>query len=347
MQVPSGYGLHPQNYNAPSGQYSQGPGKITSLPLDSQCGDYYPGPYTVPTQNVVTPVTANQQPGVQQIYGRGPPAPHTVGSTPGYFQGGVSSASHLHTSASQPYSSLVNHYSSSAMYSANSSVVSQGFPSTCGHYAVSTLSNAAYPSVSYSSLPAGDPYGQQIFTSQNASTIGPVRENSFSGQNTALSHPSPLPPPPSQQYHQQLSLSGYSTPSWSASGLPSTQDNLIRNHTGSLATANNNSNTGRSNEKFTKAWLNISAFPVRFSFAWKLKMILSKRKIGNQLIFVINMLYLLWYFQYLPGPFPCSQLATRPSASNSLVPCHDWDLSQCLLITFYASAIVVFNVSSV
>ncbi|XP_045655133.1 protein transport protein Sec24B isoform X5 [Ursus americanus] len=240
MQVPSGYGLHPQNYIAPSGHYPQGPGKMTSLPLDSQCGDYYSGLYTVPTQNVVTPNTASQQPGAQHMYGRAPPAPHIVGSAPGSFQGAASSTSHLHTSASQLYSPFVNHYSSPAMYSANSSVASQGFPSTCGHYAMSTVSNAAYPSVSYPSLPAGDPYGQQMFTSQNAPTVRPVRDNSFSGHSTALSHPSPLPPPPSHQYHQQQSLSGCSTLSWSASGLSSTQDNLIRNHTGSLATANSN-----------------------------------------------------------------------------------------------------------
>ncbi|XP_070289716.1 protein transport protein Sec24B isoform X4 [Myotis yumanensis] len=240
MQIPSGYGVYPQNYSAPSGHCFQGPGKMTSLPLDDQRGDYYSGLYTVPTQNVVTPKTTNQQPGAQQIYGRAPPAPHNVGSTPEYFQGAASSASHLYTSASQPYSSLVNHYSGPAMYSANSSAVSQGFPSTCGHYAVSTVSNAVYPSVSYPSLPAGEPYGQQMFTSQNASTVRPVRDNSFSSQNTALSHPSPLPPPPSQQYHQQQSLSGYSTPSWSVSGPPSTQDNLVRNHTGSLTPANNN-----------------------------------------------------------------------------------------------------------
>uniref|UniRef100_A0A2K6F544 SEC24 homolog B, COPII coat complex component n=1 Tax=Propithecus coquereli TaxID=379532 RepID=A0A2K6F544_PROCO len=239
MQVPSGYGLHHQNYIAPSGHYSQGPGKMTSLPLDTQHDDYYSGLYTVPAQNVVTPSTAHQQPGAQQMYGRGPPAPHIVGSTPGSFQGAVSSASHLHTSASQPHSSFVNHYNSPAMYSANSSVASQGFPSTCGHYAMSTVSNAAYPSISYPSLPAGDPYGQ-MFTSQNAPTVRPVTDNSFSGQNTAISHPSPLPPPPSQQHHQQQSLSGYNTLSWSAAGLPSTQDNLVRNHTGSLATANNN-----------------------------------------------------------------------------------------------------------
>ncbi|XP_066240896.1 protein transport protein Sec24B isoform X2 [Saccopteryx leptura] len=239
MQVSSGYGLYPQNCSVPSGHYSQGPGKMTSLPLDGQCDSYYSGLYTVPTQNLVTPKTTNQQPGAQQIYGRGPPAPNIVGSAPEYFQGATSSASHVHTSASQPYSSFVNHYNSPAMYSANSSV-SQGFPSTCGHYAVSTVSNAAYPSVSYPSLPAGDPYGQQIFTSQNASTVRPNRDNSFFGQDTALSRPSPLPPPPSQQYHQQQSLSGYSTLSWSASGLPSTEDNLIRNHASSLTTANNN-----------------------------------------------------------------------------------------------------------
>ncbi|XP_006727256.1 protein transport protein Sec24B isoform X3 [Leptonychotes weddellii] len=239
MQVPSGYGVHPQNYIPPSGHYPQGPGKMTSLPLDSQC-DYYSGLYTVPTQNVVTPNTANQQPGAQHMYGRGPPAPHIVGSTPGSFQGAASSTSHLHTSASQPYSPFVNHYSSPAMYSANSSVASQGFPSTCGHYAMSTVSNAAYPSVSYPSLPAGDPYGQQVFTSQNAPTVRPVRDNSFSGHSTAIGHPSPLPPPPSHQYHQQQSLSGCSTLSWSTSGLPSTQDNLVRNHTGTLATASSN-----------------------------------------------------------------------------------------------------------
>ena len=261
MQVPSGYGLHPQSYIAPSGHYSQGPGKMTSLPLDSQCDDYYSGLYRVPTQNVVTPNTASQQPGAQQMYGSVPPAPHVVGSTLGSFQGAGSSASHLHTSASQPYSSFVNRYNSPAMYSANSSVAAQGFPSTCGHYALSTVSNAAYPSVSYPSLPAGDPYGQQMFTSQNAPTVRPVRDNSFSGPSTAISHPSPLPPPPSQQYHQQQSLSGYSTFAWSASGLPSTQDNLIQNHT-SLATANNPTNPGRLNEKFTKAWLKISAFPI-------------------------------------------------------------------------------------
>ncbi|XP_066135903.1 protein transport protein Sec24B isoform X2 [Saccopteryx bilineata] len=239
MQVSSGYGLYPQNCSVPSGHYSQGPGKMTSLPLDGQCDSYYSGLYTVPTQNLVTPKTTNQQPGAQQIYGRGPPAPNIVGSAPEYFQGATSSASHVHTSASQPYSSFVNHYNSPAMYSANSSV-SQGFPSTCGHYAVSTVSNAAYPSVSYPSLPAGDPYGQQIFTSQNASTVRPNRDNSFFGQDTALSRPSPLPPPPSQQYHQQQSLSGYSSLSWSASGLPSTEDNLIRNHASSLTTASNN-----------------------------------------------------------------------------------------------------------
>ncbi|XP_024597709.1 protein transport protein Sec24B isoform X3 [Neophocaena asiaeorientalis asiaeorientalis] len=86
MQVPSGYGLHPQSYTAPSGHYSQGPEKMTSLPLDSQCDDYYSGLYRVPTQNVVTPNTASPQPGAQQMYGSVPPAPHVVGSTLGSFQ---------------------------------------------------------------------------------------------------------------------------------------------------------------------------------------------------------------------------------------------------------------------
>ncbi|XP_062964055.1 protein transport protein Sec24B isoform X4 [Cynocephalus volans] len=261
MQVPSGYGLHHQNYIAPSGHYSQGPGKMTSLPLDSQCGDYYSGLYTVPTQNVVSPSTANQQPGAQQMYSRVPPAPHIVGSTLGSFQCAASSASHLHTSASQPYSSFVNHYNSPAVYSANSSVASQGFPSTCGHYAMSTVSNAAYPSVSYPSVPAGDPYGQ-MFTSRNAPPVRPAKDNSFSGQNTAISHPSSLPPPPSQQQHQQQSFAEYSTLSWlSAPGLP-TQDSLKRNNTGSLAIANNNSaNTGIDSSSTTS-----SASPVPNSY---------------------------------------------------------------------------------
>ncbi|KAI5937874.1 Protein transport protein Sec24B [Manis javanica] len=56
----------------------------------------------------------------------------------------------------------------------------------------------------------------------------------------AVSHPSPLPPLLSHQYHQQQSLSGYSAPSWPASGIPSTQDSFIRNHPRSLATANSN-----------------------------------------------------------------------------------------------------------
>lgn len=261
MQFPSGYGLHPQNYIAPSGHYAQGPGKMTSLPLDSQHGDYYSGLYTVPTQNVVTPNTAGQQPGAQQMYGRVLPAPHMAGSALGSFPGATSSASHVHTSAS------VNHHNSPAVGAANSSVASQGFPSTCGHYAMSTVSNAAYPRVSYSSPPAGDPYGQQMFTSQNAPPVRPIRDNSFSGQNTAISHPSPLPPPPPQQYHQEQSLSGYSTLSWSASGLPSTQDNLLRNHTGSLATANNNpTSPGRLNETLSKALLKITVFPIWFLF---------------------------------------------------------------------------------
>lgn len=240
---------------------------MTSLPLGGQSVDYYFGLCTVPAQNVVTPNTASQQPGAQQIYGMDPPAPQVVGSAPGSFQGATSSASCLHTSASQPYSSFVNHYNSPIMYSANPSVASQGFPSTCGHYAMSTVSNTAYPTVSYP-LPAGDPYGQQMLTSQNAPTFRPVRDNSFSGQNIAVSHPSPLPPLLSHQYHQQQSLSGYSAPSWSASGIPSTQDSFIRNHPRSLATANSNpTNTGRLNEKFTKAWWKITAFPSGFLFA--------------------------------------------------------------------------------
>ncbi|XP_012583458.1 PREDICTED: protein transport protein Sec24B isoform X2 [Condylura cristata] len=237
---------------------------MTSLPLDSQCGSYYSGLYPAPTQNLVTSNTANQQPGAQQIYGRGPTAPHVVGSAPGSFQGAASPASRLHTSASQPYSSLANHYSTPAVYSASSSVASQGFPATCGHYALSTVSNPSYPSVSYPSLPAGDPYGQQMFTSQNAVTVRPVRESLFPGQSAAITPSSLLPPPPaaSQQYQQQQSLSGYNPGSWSASGLPLTQDSLVRNHAGPLVSANNNpTNTGVDSSSTTS-----SASPVPNSY---------------------------------------------------------------------------------
>ncbi|XP_013205482.1 protein transport protein Sec24B isoform X2 [Microtus ochrogaster] len=235
MQVPSGYGLPHQNYMAPSGHYSQGPGKMTSLPLDNQCDSYYSRPYTVPSQNVGTPSSASQ-PGAQQMYGRGPPASHMGGSTPGSFQGAPASASHSYTSASQPYSSFGNRYSSPATYSASSSA-SQGYPSTCSHYPISTVSNVVYPNVSYPSLPASEPYGQ-MFTSQSAPSARPVKE-SYSGPSTAITYPSRPPPPPSQQHQQQQSHSGYSSGPWSAPGLPPTQDNLIRNQMGSLAPSNN------------------------------------------------------------------------------------------------------------
>ncbi|XP_038167023.1 protein transport protein Sec24B isoform X3 [Arvicola amphibius] len=235
MQVPSGYGLPHQNYMAPSGHYSQGPGKMTSLPLDNQCDSYYSRPYTVPSQNVGTPSSASQ-PGAQQMYGRGPPAPHMGGSTPGSFQGAPASASHSYTSASQPYSSFGNRYSSPVTYSASSSA-SQGYPSTCSHYPISTVSNVVYPNVSYPSLPASEPYGQ-MFTSQSAPSARPVKD-SYPGPSTAITYPSRPPPPPSQQHQQQQSHSGYSSGPWSAPGLPPTQDNLIRNQMGSLAPSNN------------------------------------------------------------------------------------------------------------
>ncbi|XP_059122211.1 protein transport protein Sec24B [Peromyscus eremicus] len=268
MQVPSGYGLPHQNYMAPSGHYSQGPGKMTSLPLDNPCDSYYSRPYTVPTQNVGTPSSASQ-PGAQQMYGRGPPAPHIGGSTPGSFQGAPASASHSYPSASQPYSSFGNRYSSPAPYSASSSAASQGYPSTCSHYPISTVSNVVYPNVSYPSLPASEPYGQ-MFTSQSAPSARPVKDSysgpstaitypplkdsysgpstaityppvkdSYSGSSTAITYPSRPPPPPSQQHHQPQSHSGYSSGPWSAPGLPPTQDNLIRNQMGPLAPANN------------------------------------------------------------------------------------------------------------
>nr|XP_020857079.1 protein transport protein Sec24B [Phascolarctos cinereus] len=240
MQFPPGYGLPPQGYVVPSGLYSQGPGKSTPLPLESQYGtDYYSGPYTVPTQNVTVatgPSSMNMQLGSQQVYGRGPPAPHTVGSTPGSFPSGVaSSASHLHTGRPQPHSSFGNHYNSPVIPSASSSIASQGFPLTSGHYAMSTASGAVYPSVSYPSVPAGDPYGQ-VFTSQSTSVITQFKDNSFPGQNTAVNHPP----------QRRQSPVGYCTSSWATPGPQSTQDNLTQNHTGSLATAGSTSNADSS-----------------------------------------------------------------------------------------------------
>ncbi|XP_060042257.1 protein transport protein Sec24B isoform X3 [Erinaceus europaeus] len=237
VPVLPGYGLPSQSYLAPSGA-----GKMTSLPLGGQCGSYYPGLYAVPSSSVGTPPTANH-PGAPQVFGRAAPVPPAMGPTPGSLHGAVPPAPHLHTSASQPYPAFVNHYNSPAMYSASSPVASQGFPSTCGHYVMPAVSNAACASVSYPSLPAGDPYGQHMFTSQNAPAGRPLREPSLSGPKPATSHLSPLPPAPPappQQYHQQQSVSGFNTLSWSAAGLPPAQDNLSRNHTGSLVTTNNN-----------------------------------------------------------------------------------------------------------
>ncbi|XP_034355889.2 protein transport protein Sec24B isoform X5 [Arvicanthis niloticus] len=250
MQVPSGYGLPHQNYMASSGHYSQGPGKMASLPLDNQCDNYYSRPYTVPTQNVGTPSSVNQ-PGAQQMYGRGPSVPHMGGPTPGSFQGAPASASHSSTSVSQPYSSLGNRYSSPAAYSANASVASQGYPSTCSHYPISTVSNVVYPNVSYPSLPASEPYGQ-MFTSQNAPPPARPLKEPYSGPSTAITYPSRPPPPPSQQQQQQQSHSGYSSLSWSGPGLPPAQDSLIRNQMGSLATANSHP-TNNENVQLTKS----------------------------------------------------------------------------------------------
>ncbi|XP_072479243.1 protein transport protein Sec24B isoform X2 [Notamacropus eugenii] len=236
MQFPPEYGIHSQGYVVPSELYSQGSGKNTPLPLESQYGnDYYSGHYTVPTQNVTLatgPSTMNMPLGSQQVYGSGPPTPHTMGSTPGAFPGGVaSSASHLHTGRPQPYSSFGNHYNSPVIPSANSSIASQGFPLTSGHYAMSTASGAVYPSVSYPSVPAGDPYGQ-VFTSQSTSVITQFKDNSFPGQNTAVNHPPQRRPSPV----------GYSASSWSTPGPQSSQDKLTQNHIGSLATAGSASN---------------------------------------------------------------------------------------------------------
>ncbi|XP_051474000.1 protein transport protein Sec24B isoform X2 [Apus apus] len=230
MQFPSGYGSHPPNYSAPSGHYSQVPNKPAASHLDDQYrANYYAAYYSAPAQNAMTPSVGtsvlNTQES-QQLYNKTPP--HTGGSVEGPIQGAISSASYVHTSAQQFYSSFGNHYSTSV----SSSVASQGFPFNSDHYPMPVVSSAMYPNVSYPAA-AGSVYGQ-AFTSQSLPAVGQFKEtNTFSSQSTSV--------PRSLQQHGPV---GYNSTLSSISSAQPVQDNLSRNLTGSVSKVNNQINTG-------------------------------------------------------------------------------------------------------
>ncbi|XP_051474004.1 protein transport protein Sec24B isoform X4 [Apus apus] len=229
MQFPSGYGSHPPNYSAPSGHYSQVPNKPAASHLDDQYrANYYAAYYSAPAQNAMTPSVGtsvlNTQES-QQLYNKTPP--HTGGSVEGPIQGAISSASYVHTSAQQFYSSFGNHYSTSV----SSSVASQGFPFNSDHYPMPVVSSAMYPNVSYPAA-AGSVYGQ-AFTSQSLPAVGQFKEtNTFSSQSTSV--------PRSLQQHGPV---GYNSTLSSISSAQPVQDNLSRNLTGSVSKVNNQINT--------------------------------------------------------------------------------------------------------
>nr|XP_020664499.1 protein transport protein Sec24B isoform X4 [Pogona vitticeps] len=218
MQFFSGYGSHPENYSAPSGHYSQVPSKAIPSQLDNHySADYFSAHYSVPAQNVntssVTPKMLSTQ-GAQHLYSR---APHIAESS-GPLQPLISSASQLPTSISQSYSSFGSPYSNSALHSANSSVPSQGFGSSSGHYTM-PVSSTAYPNVSYPSMPIGSLYGQ-VPTFHSVPALGHSKEvNAYFSQNRV---------PPTGQ---QTVSSGNNSASWSAPELQSAQ----KNHSGSIA----------------------------------------------------------------------------------------------------------------
>ncbi|XP_015281791.1 PREDICTED: protein transport protein Sec24B [Gekko japonicus] len=232
MQFPSVYGSYPQNYGIPSGHYSEMPNKAIPSQLDNHYrADYYSSHYSVPAQNVitssVTPNVASPQ-GLQHLYSR---VPHTVESS-GPIQGMVSSASQLHTSVSQSYSSFVSPYSSSALHSVSSSVPSQGFVAPPGHYAMPSVSTAAYPNVSYPPVSIGTPYGQ-VPTSHSVPALGHAKEaNAYSSQSRTI---------PAVQ--QKVPL-GYNSASWSAPELQSTEGSHGGSFAGSLSRSVNPMSTG-------------------------------------------------------------------------------------------------------
>lgn len=232
MQFSSGYGGYPQNYNTPLGHYSQAPNKAIPSQLDNHYGvDYYSAHYSVPAQNVITTSVApnmSSMQGSEDLYNR---VTHTAGSS-GPIQGMNSSASYLHTSISQSYSSFGSPYSTSVLHSASSSVPSQGFVAPSGHYAMPAGSSVAYPNVSYPSMPIGSPYGQ-VPTSHSMPALEHLKEaNVYPRQNKTT---------PVVQHRAPL---GYNSASSATPQYQSTQENCSGNFAGSLPNASNPVNTG-------------------------------------------------------------------------------------------------------
>ncbi|XP_042325070.1 protein transport protein Sec24B isoform X2 [Sceloporus undulatus] len=226
MQFSPGYGSYPQNYSAPSGQYSQVPSKAIPSQLDNH---YYSAHYSVPAQNVnapsVTPKMMNTQ-GSQYLYNR---APHLAESS-GPTQGMISSASPLHTNISQSYSSFGSPYSNSVLHSDSSSVPSQGFVHPPSHYTMPAVSPAAYPNVSYPSEFIRSPYGQ-VPTSHSVLAL-PKEANIYSSQNRA---PTTI---------QQTAPVNYNSASWPTPELQLAQENHNVSFAGSLPEGSNPMITG-------------------------------------------------------------------------------------------------------
>ncbi|XP_044284520.1 protein transport protein Sec24B isoform X2 [Varanus komodoensis] len=231
MQFSAGYGSHPQNYSAPSGHYSQVPNKAIPSQLDNHYGaDYFSAQYSVPAENVnASPVTSKilSTQGSQHLYNR---APHVAESS-GPVQG-MTSSSQFHTSVSQSFSSYGSPYSNSALHSVSASVPSQGFVAPSAHYAMPAISSVAYPNVSYPSMSIGCPYGQ-VPTSHSVPAPGHLQEaNAYSDQNRGPS------------IGQQRVPLSYSSASWSAPELQSTQVNHSGNFAGSVSEASSPIGTG-------------------------------------------------------------------------------------------------------
>ncbi|XP_026554005.1 protein transport protein Sec24B isoform X2 [Pseudonaja textilis] len=231
MQFSSGYGSQPQNYKAPSGNFSQVPSKAIPSQLENYYGaDYYSAQCSVPAQNAnvssVTPKMLNSQ-GSQYLYNR---APHNA-ELPGPIQGTVPPSSQLHTSISQSYSSFSGPYNNSVLHSASSSVPSQGFVASSSHYPMPPVSNAAYPNIVYPPMSTDNPYGQMP-SSQPVMAHGHLNAaGAYSNQTRA---------PPIGQPRVPL---GYTSASWSAPELQQAQGNRS-SFTGSLPEANNMMSTG-------------------------------------------------------------------------------------------------------
>ncbi|XP_063166125.1 protein transport protein Sec24B isoform X2 [Candoia aspera] len=231
MQFSPGYGSHPQNYSAPSGNFSQVPSKAIPSQLENYySADYYSAQCPVPAQNAnvssVTPNMLNAQ-GSQHLYSR---APHNAAPS-GPVQGTVSPASQLHTSISQSYSSSTSPYSNSILHSTRSSAPSQGFVASSSHYPMPAVSSAAYPNIVYPPMSTGSPYGQ-IPSSQPAMSHGYLNvAGAYSNQSRA---------PLTGQLGVPL---GYSSASWSAPELQLAQENR-GSFAGSLPERENTMSTG-------------------------------------------------------------------------------------------------------